>query len=51
VIELDDTYGDGDGQKMVTKRSNFKRRKRKTKLYKAQGKCVNRDFVLPVKTQ
>jgi hypothetical protein len=34
-MELDDTYGDGDGQKMVTKCSNFKRRKRKTKPYEA----------------
>jgi hypothetical protein len=51
VVELDDTSGDGDGQKMVTKCSNFKRRKRKIKSYEAQGKCINMDFVLLVKTQ
>jgi hypothetical protein len=50
VIEQDEVHGDEGGHEMVIKCSNLKRRKRKTKSYGDQGKGINRDFVLVVKT-
>ena len=35
---------------MMIKCSTWKRRKRKTKPYRDQGKGINRDFVLVIKT-
>ena len=36
---------------IMIKCSNLKRRKRKTKPYEDQGKGINKDFVLVIKTQ
>jgi len=44
VVELDDGHGKGDGQNMMIKCSNLKRRKRKTK--RAQGKGISYRAIL-----
>jgi hypothetical protein len=51
VVEQDAIHGDEDGQKVMIKCSNLEKRKRKTKPYADQGKGINRDFILPIKTQ
>jgi hypothetical protein len=50
-VEQDGTQGDGDGHMMVIKCPTLEKKKEKNKILWAQGKGINRDFVLPVKMQ
>jgi hypothetical protein len=51
MVELDGNQSDGDGQVDDQVLQIWKIRKRKQKNLWAQDKGINKDFVLPVKTQ